>query len=121
MLYIQMEFCPRTLREVLDRGPLNADDSWQVISSTVRATGRISIWLTHADAPYISTPVLKLGGSAVYAVPMQVTRQLLAGLAHIHAQGIIHRVSSSSLILSYCVCLLHVSDIQTLSCTAPES
>ena len=33
MLFIQMEFCPRTLREVLDRGPLNPEDSWQVISS----------------------------------------------------------------------------------------
>ena len=30
MLYIQMEFCPRTLREVLDRGPLSPEDCWQV-------------------------------------------------------------------------------------------
>ena len=30
MLYIQMEFCPRTLREVLDKGPLSSDDCWQV-------------------------------------------------------------------------------------------
>ncbi len=33
MLYIQMEFCPRTLREVLDRGPLSPEDCWQVNSS----------------------------------------------------------------------------------------
>lgn len=29
MLYIQMEFCPRTLRQVLDEGPLDAEDCWQ--------------------------------------------------------------------------------------------
>ena len=30
MLYIQMEFCPRTLRQVLDAGPLEDEDAWQV-------------------------------------------------------------------------------------------
>lgn len=29
MLYIQMEFCPRTLREVLDKGALSPEDCWQ--------------------------------------------------------------------------------------------
>ena len=32
MLYIQMEFCPRTLRQVLDEGPLDAEDCWQVLA-----------------------------------------------------------------------------------------
>ena len=30
VLYIQMEFCPRTLRDVLDAGPLQEADAWQV-------------------------------------------------------------------------------------------
>jgi hypothetical protein len=30
MLYIQMEFCPRTLRQVLDEGSLEDEDAWQV-------------------------------------------------------------------------------------------
>jgi hypothetical protein len=30
MLYIQMEFCPRTLRQVLDEGPLDSEVCWQV-------------------------------------------------------------------------------------------
>lgn len=34
MLYIQMEFCPRTLRQVLDEGPLDAEDCWQVQTPT---------------------------------------------------------------------------------------
>ena len=49
MLYIQMEFCPRTLRQALDEGPLDDLVAWRMV------------------------------------------RQILAGLAHIHAQGIIHR------------------------------
>ena len=32
VLYIQMEFCPRTLRDVLDAGPLQEADAWQVRS-----------------------------------------------------------------------------------------
>ena len=30
MLYIQMEFCPRTLKEALDAGPISEDQAWQV-------------------------------------------------------------------------------------------
>ncbi len=30
MLYIQMEFCPRTLRQALDEGPMPEPDAWQV-------------------------------------------------------------------------------------------
>ena len=30
VLYIQMEFCPQTLRDVLDAGPLQEADAWQV-------------------------------------------------------------------------------------------
>ena len=30
VLYIQMEFCPRTLRQVLDDGPMPEADAWQV-------------------------------------------------------------------------------------------
>ena len=30
MLYIQMEFCPRTLRDALDQGGLSEEQAWQV-------------------------------------------------------------------------------------------
>ena len=30
VLYIQMEFCPRTLRSVLDSGPVEEAEAWQV-------------------------------------------------------------------------------------------
>lgn len=30
MLYIQMEFCPRTLKHVLDLGCIEDADAWQV-------------------------------------------------------------------------------------------
>ena len=30
MLYIQMEFCPRTLKQVLDQGAIDPADAWQV-------------------------------------------------------------------------------------------
>lgn len=30
VLYIQMEFCPRTLRSVLDSGPVDEMEAWQV-------------------------------------------------------------------------------------------
>ncbi len=49
MLYIQMEYCPRTLRQALDEGPMDDLLAWRVV------------------------------------------RQIMGGLAHIHAQGIIHR------------------------------
>ena len=29
-LFIQMEFCPRTLQQALQQGPLSEDDAWQV-------------------------------------------------------------------------------------------
>jgi translation initiation factor 2-alpha kinase 4 len=49
VLFIQMEFCPRTVRDVLDSRELDEERRWSIL------------------------------------------RQILAGLAHIHAQGIIHR------------------------------
>ena len=33
MLYIQMEFCPRTLRDALDQGGLTEEQAWQVGTS----------------------------------------------------------------------------------------
>ena len=30
VLYIQMEFCPRTLRDALDQGGLTEEQAWQV-------------------------------------------------------------------------------------------
>lgn len=33
MLYIQMEFCPRTLKQVLLTGPVDELEAWQVQSS----------------------------------------------------------------------------------------
>ena len=32
MLYIQMEFCPRTLRDDLDQGGLSEEQAWQVLT-----------------------------------------------------------------------------------------
>lgn len=49
LLRLQMEFCPRTLRDVLDSRELDEERRWSIL------------------------------------------RQILAGLAHIHSQGIIHR------------------------------
>lgn len=33
MLYIQMEFCPRTLKKILVAGPIEEEAAWQVINS----------------------------------------------------------------------------------------
>ncbi len=81
-LFIQMEYCPRTLRDVLDAGDMNMELSWKVL------------------------------------------RQIAMGLAHIHAQGIIHRgvwvlcvgivcghcvwVESVGIVCGYCVWVLCV-------------
>jgi len=57
MLYIQMEFCPRTLRQALDEGPMHDPDAWQVrggapehhaASSAGRAAGRAAARLRRA-------------------------------------------------------------------------
>ena len=45
MLYIQMEFCPRTLKQVLAQGVIDPADAWQVTSQlTVCQLGGFS-WL----------------------------------------------------------------------------
>lgn len=38
MLYIQMEFCPRTLKHVLAQGAIEDEDAWQVSVHTSGAS-----------------------------------------------------------------------------------
>ena len=47
MLYIQMEFCPRTLRQVLDEGPLEAED---LLAGARRSMQNLPICPLHALA-----------------------------------------------------------------------
>ncbi|CAL8462314.1 g1847 [Coccomyxa elongata] len=52
MLYIQMEFCPRTLRQVLDESPvgMDPDDCWQVVRQLLAGLANIhSQGIIHRD------------------------------------------------------------------------
>ena len=95
MLYIQMEFCPRTLRQVLDESPsgMEPEDCWQVGNSYQHI--QLFVLRGHAcwrDQHHDKIVIEELRSENLHH-SVQVVRQLLAGLANIHSQGIIHRVS----------------------------
>ena len=50
LLYIQMEYCPRTLRQVLDSGPIPPDLCWRLFRQVVEGLGHIhSQTVIHRD------------------------------------------------------------------------
>ncbi|DBA86090.1 TPA: hypothetical protein ACH3X1_005610 [Trebouxia sp. C0004] len=50
MLYIQMEFCPRTLKKILVAGPIEEADAWQVVRQTLAGLAHIhSQGIIHRD------------------------------------------------------------------------
>ena len=55
MLYIQMEFCPRTLKKILVAGPIEEADAWQVIS-------RIQLMTINGNVSYC-TPKCRHSGA----------------------------------------------------------
>ena len=72
-----MEFCPRTLKEALDAGPISQDHAWQVRG---QACSQLRPWSCDRKQ-----------GCATCCCDAQVLRQMLAGAAYIHAQGVVHR------------------------------
>ncbi|GIL65935.1 hypothetical protein Vafri_19563, partial [Volvox africanus] len=67
MLYIQMEFCPRTLAEVLQEGPLQEEDAWRVLRGIlaglayIHSQGVIHRDLKPANIFYGANGEIKLG------------------------------------------------------------
>ncbi|KAI8469455.1 MAG: hypothetical protein J3K34DRAFT_459347 [Monoraphidium minutum] len=67
MLYIQMEFCPRTLSKVLEEGPMEEADAWQVLRGILQGLAHIhSQGVIHRDLKpanifYDSQGQVKLG------------------------------------------------------------
>ncbi|KAL0052345.1 hypothetical protein WJX82_000639 [Trebouxia sp. C0006] len=50
MLYIQMEFCPRTLKKILVAGPIEEADAWQLVRQTLAGLAHIhSQGIIHRD------------------------------------------------------------------------